>query len=73
MSKPLVSALPDFSNPFILEFDASGNGIGTILMQRGQPIAFLSKTLGPKAMVASICEKEAMTIPEALKNGSIFC
>jgi len=37
-------------------------------MQNGQPIAFFSKTLGPKATAASTYEKEAMAILEALKN-----
>jgi hypothetical protein len=61
-------ALPDFTQPFVLEADASGNGIGAILMQQGQPIAFYSKTFGPKATIASTYEKEAIAILEALKK-----
>jgi hypothetical protein len=68
MSTPPVLTLPDFTQPFVLEADASGNGIGAVLMQRGQPIAFFSKTLGPKAARASTYEKEAMAILEALKK-----
>lgn len=68
MSTPPVLTLPDFTQPFVLEADASGNGIGAVLMQRGQPIAFFSKTLGPKAAGASTYEKEAMAILEALKK-----
>jgi len=68
MSSPPVLALPDFSQPFVLEADASGNGIGAVLMQQGKPISFMSKTLGPRAAALSTYEKEAMAILEALKK-----
>lgn len=68
MSTPPVLALPDFSQPFVLEADASGTGLGAVLMQNGKPISFLSRTLGTKASAASTYEKEAMAILEALKK-----
>jgi len=68
MSSPPVLALSDFSQPFILEADASGCGVGAVLMQNGRPISFLIKTLGPKALVSSTYEKEAIAILEALKK-----
>ena len=68
MSSPPVLALPDFSLPFTLEADASDNGIGVALMQKGRPISFLSKAIGPKSVALSTYDKEAMAILEALKK-----
>ena len=68
MTQAPVLALPDFSLPFILEADACDYGIGAVLMQRGKPISFLSKTLGPKAAGLSTYDKEAMAILAAIKQ-----
>lgn len=68
MLSPPVFALPDFTQPFILEADASGYAIGAVLMQKGQPIAFFSKSLGPKSAALSTYDKEAIAILEALKK-----
>lgn len=43
-----VLALPYYSVPFLLETDASGMGVGAVLMQGGRPLAFLSKSLSKK-------------------------
>jgi hypothetical protein len=61
-------ALPDFSKLFTLEADASDKSIGAVLMQEGKPIAFLSKSLGPKAAGLSTYDKEALALIEALKK-----
>jgi hypothetical protein len=68
MTQAPVLALPNYSLPFVLEADASGYGIGAVLMQKGQPIAFLSKSLGPKAAAWSTYDKEALAIIEAIKK-----
>jgi hypothetical protein len=61
MTTPVL-ALPDFSKPFIIETDVSDVRIGVFLMQGGHPLAFLSKTLGPKSRGLLTYEKEYIAI-----------
>ncbi|CAA0843134.1 Uncharacterized mitochondrial protein AtMg00860 [Striga hermonthica] len=68
MTTAPVLALPNFDQPFIVETDASGVGIGAVLMQGGRPISFLSKALCPKNQALSIYEREFLAVLLAVQK-----
>jgi len=68
MTTTPVLALPNFQETFIVETNACQDGIGAVLMQKGQPIAFLSKALGEKHKTLSIYEKEFLALIMAVKR-----
>lgn len=66
MTQPPVLALPDLNKMFVIETYASWSGIGEMLIYEGLPLAFISKSLGPRQQVLSTYEKEMMAIHHAV-------
>ncbi|XP_070032723.1 uncharacterized protein [Nicotiana tomentosiformis] len=61
-----VLALPNFSLPFMVEIDAYDIGIGVVIMQSGQPIAYLSKGMSPQHQAISVYDKELLALVMAV-------
>lgn len=68
MSSTPVLRMPDFSKKFTVETDASHTGIGAVLMQEGQPIAYFSKALAPRKLGLSNYEKELFAVVSAVQK-----
>ena len=72
LKEALVSApvlvLPDFAKTFVIESDTSGVGMGAMLMQEGQAIAFMSKAFFERQRYLPIYEKEMQAILAAIKK-----
>ena len=68
MVTTLVLKLPDFSQPFEIECDAFGRGIGAVLMQHKHPIAYFSKALSEKNLSKSAYEREIMALASAVQH-----
>lgn len=55
-----------------METDASGYGIGAILMQEGHPITFISKALSPKHAALFVYDRKLLAIVQDVTKWSRY-
>ena len=72
-----VLTFPNFQQPFILETDASGLGLGAVLAQKQEdgsihPIAYASRGLQKHERNYSVCELEALAVVWATKHFHVY-
>ena len=68
LTSPPILCLPDFTQRFVIECDASEIGLGAILTQQNRLVAYFSETLKDLALTLSTYEKEMLAIVKAIKK-----
>jgi hypothetical protein len=68
MCRSVVLSFPDFSIPFEIYTDASTVQVGSVIQQRGRPIAFYSRKLMGAQTRYTVTELELLSIVETLQE-----
>ena len=67
-----VLALPDSTKPYVIRTDASDRAYGSVLMQEGRPIAYLSAKFSPSEAKEGAYIKELMAVVRSLDKWSHY-
>ena len=67
-SRETLLSCPNFNEPFKIHTDASKLQLGSVISQKGKPIAFYSKKFNPAQVNYSTTKRELLSIIETLKE-----
>ena len=68
MTQIPVLTLCDFSKTCIMETNASGTGIGAVLMQDQRPLSFFRQALSHSACLKYVYERELIDVVRAVQK-----
>jgi Reverse transcriptase (RNA-dependent DNA polymerase)./Integrase core domain. len=68
ITEDVLLAYPDHNLPFEIQTDASDYQLGSVIKQKGRPVAYFSKKLNKAQKNYTIEEKEILSIVETLKT-----